>query len=868
MKIVTKLAVSSILSHRVRSIIVCAAVILTSVLFITVMSVTFNIFGGLQLMLAAGSDFHASVSASDLNLTPAGLLEEIESNKTVKEAYIFAAVGDITSENSNSTGRVYSVSSEKALPHLFIKITEGQFPLYAGGIALNILDFPDTQIGQSIKIDARRMEIAKDGSGIYNEHPLICTVSALFESEADRGAQPAAVILYDETEPGGLAAAVIYLNFYNSLNIAGKHNALTIELGQYVREGAELRSNVNNAYLSARYSVLSPTNILFVMFSVAIIFFCAFLLIYNIYSIALTQDMRSYGMLGVIGMTYKQLRSMIRCQALLYYAVSVPVGTAAGYFIGWKLLVPVFMSMSGEDINYRFNILIIISSAFLTLFTLLFSALRPLHRIKKLTPVEAVSGGGKLISKKERKGSDVNPFTLAFYSAARNPGRLTITSLSAALSVILLILLSSLVTVIHDIGVNDLGMTDIRLTPLYQRHMMTVGSNQVRTYQAQAQLGSAEGVIGDGVFEAIRTLDGIGETWAIRYAEADVKANERSVAEAQALIDKFPEEDREVYNTSRLEQITGGSVHSLFIGIPDDLCQYIRITEDEFYSGNELFDGTHVISVDNLNIYYNQGNLSEMFSEGETISSDQLSHDYAVITPELQYPFDALWYITGFISWEYCVQLFIMPESVFAAEFGEGAIYSILCDYAGTPLRETAALSEEERRFRGEVDNLTADYTVTNGDITTSIEVSGRFDGREELQNRLFAIRLTGYSLCAIIFAIGLINMINSSLSSVMERRREYAMLEAVGMTGRQMQTMMLTEGFIGGALAIAITLIIGAPAVKLFMNAVIIGKGVSVNIIPAIVMLALELAVSALTSLVSFRNIRKTPLTGRLRVE
>ena len=101
-----------------------------------------------------------------------------------------------------------------------------------------------------------------------------------------------------------------------------------------------------------------------------------------------------------------------------------------------------------------------------------------------------------------------------------------------------------------------------------------------------------------------------------------------------------------------------------------------------------------------------------------------------------------------------------------------------------------------------------------------------------------------------------------------MERRREYAMLEAVGMTGLQMQTMMLTEGFIGGALAAAITLIIGAPAVKLFLNAVIAGKNVSVNIIPAIIMLALELVVSALTSLVSFRNIRKTPLIARLRVE
>jgi len=76
MKIVTKLAVRSLKSHRGRSAVIGMAIILTLVLFMTVISIAYDIFTSsqLSLMLATGSDFHSMVYSGGMTLEEAALL--------------------------------------------------------------------------------------------------------------------------------------------------------------------------------------------------------------------------------------------------------------------------------------------------------------------------------------------------------------------------------------------------------------------------------------------------------------------------------------------------------------------------------------------------------------------------------------------------------------------------------------------------------------------------------------------------------------------------------------------------------------------------------------------------------------------------
>ena len=54
---------------------------------------------------------------------------------------------------------------------------------------------------------------------------------------------------------------------------------------------------------------------------------------------------------------------------------------------------------------------------------------------------------------------------------------------------------------------------------------------------------------------------------------------------------------------------------------------------------------------------------------------------------------------------------------------------------------------------------------------------------------------LIGGILCAIIGLVGLLNFFNAMMTGILSRRREFAVLQAVGMTNRQLKTMLIYEG-------------------------------------------------------------------------
>ena len=54
-----------------------------------------------------------------------------------------------------------------------------------------------------------------------------------------------------------------------------------------------------------------------------------------------------------------------------------------------------------------------------------------------------------------------------------------------------------------------------------------------------------------------------------------------------------------------------------------------------------------------------------------------------------------------------------------------------------------------------------------------------------------------GGLLCAIIAIVGILNFFNAMMTSILSRRREFAVLQAVGMTGKQLKSMLIWEGML-----------------------------------------------------------------------
>ena len=853
-----RLALQQIRSHKIRSSLIALAVVLTSVLFMTVMSIAYCIMDSYQLslMLATGSDFHAQIGDSGYSLTGEELLHEIKSAPEVSEAFLMGVtyhpVPD--TEYLGEEATVIFTDSKQILPHLFMTVTEGRFPEQESEILLSEGLFPLLDVGDTITFtySSYSEETAK-----YEEVDQTYTVSGLYRCDAD--AAIPAVALYSEEIAGELGLSMdIMVSFHSSFGLQERLNLVTGRLAEYEVSGVMTSGMVNGAYVAADLGeIFRPANILMFVFVVAVVFFAAFLLIYNIYAIGLTQDMQTFGLLWVVGMTHRQMKRLTYVQTTFIGAVSLPVGLAAGYLIGFRLLSPVFMSMSGDVLPYRFSPWILFLSFILTVFTLFFSALRPLKRIKKLTPVQAVSGD--IISEKNDKERPIqitaSPFRLAMAGIRRSHGRAVITSLSAMLSVLLFVILGGLVDYVMEYTYRTAGRFDINLSLVYDE---IIEQFETGAMQTLTLYNTCDASIDKEIFEDVVALDSVDELYALRFQRIRANASPRLMEKISEFLAQQEEESLDM-DTVMIDAANGVLTDAVIMGIPDELCQYLRVGRNadgtaRFYDGEELYDGNHVLSVFTEKIW-GANYLDLHLFDGDLLESDSLSSKYEVLPIEL--PADGygiLWEVCRYSYIKGDTALFLMPMSVFEKEFPDAPVFTVLAN----------AKEGREEELRTAIDELTDSKIVEYEDISYYYRTSGRLDDLEKLGSRLFALRLTGYSLSGIIFFIGVLNMINSALTSMLLRRREFAMLETVGMTRLQLRQMLLYENSVGGVFGM-ISLVIGSLLSGTVLTAAF-GMEISILSLPAVGIMLLLLVVGAVTAEISYRFLAGTSLTERMK--
>lgn len=847
-----RLARLQIQSHQLRTIFVAVAAVLTSILYMTVISVSYCILDYTQLsaMLAGGSDFHASVSDTGYSISGETLRREIQNAPEVSEAFLLGtgsafSTYTVYTDSENQGMDIVFANREKLLPHLFITPTEGQFPKSPDEIMLYEGAFPDLSVGDHIQLTYNCSNGETKGKAY--------TVSGFYDCDADRPIP--AVTLYNENGVQELDIAVeVMIRFHSSFGIFRRLEAVMERLRGWELSGVDGNPQINYAYIAADLGeFFRPGNVLLILCVVAVVFFAAFLLIYNIFSISLVQDMRTFGLLRVIGTTHQQMKKLTYAQIILIGCAALPIGLLLGYFIGFRLLSPVFMSLSGITLPYRFSPWIVLISAGLTSFTLFFSALRPLKRIKKMTPVQSVSVEPEedCNKKDRRRENPASPRSLALAGIRRSRGRMLITSLSAMLSVLLFVIVGGLVDGLIGSTFDRLGRFDIDLWLKCQEENSVVISTVPLSFEST----SFRAAIEPDIIERLASSDAVKEMYLLRF--------ERIRAEISPALEEkirtYLTQQEDVFVQQEYQDILGsGLMNSIVIGIPDELCQYIVVSKEAgkpvYCNEGELRGGGHVLCISTAD---NGQSFSGMLFTGDMLSSDALKMNYEVVAAELPYGiYTALGEICSYTyipTWDEV--LFLLPMSVFEKEFHDAPVFTILAN-AKESMEET--LQEEVQEY---TDGRDRDI---NG-VSYSYRTAGKLNELADLRVRLAAIRLTGYSLCGIIFLIGILNMVNSALTSMILRRREFAMLETVGMTRAQLRRMLLYENSVGGYLGI-VSFVVGS----ILSNAMLtqaFGVDIAPISLPAIGILLLLFAAGGITAELSYRMLTKASLTERVRL-
>ena len=119
-----------------------------------------------------------------------------------------------------------------------------------------------------------------------------------------------------------------------------------------------------------------------------LILFTGYLIIYNVFQISVTNDIRFYGLLKTIGTTGRQLRRIIRYQALALSLAGIPVGLLLGWLVGAGLTPAVIGRLNGVTNVVSVNPVLFAASALFALVTVLLSCRKPGRMAAKVSPVE------------------------------------------------------------------------------------------------------------------------------------------------------------------------------------------------------------------------------------------------------------------------------------------------------------------------------------------------------------------------------------------------------------------------------------------------------------------------------------------------
>ena len=130
-------------------------------------------------------------------------------------------------------------------------------------------------------------------------------------------------------------------NYSNSFDIEHKTDALLNRLYGDQKKAPDF--GINWAYTTSSVDGgMAAGGIVMIL----VIFAAGYLIIYNIFHINISANIRSYGLLKTIGTTSRQIQQMVRTQAAIYCAVGIPIGLVSGILIGNVMMQSIMRTMN------------------------------------------------------------------------------------------------------------------------------------------------------------------------------------------------------------------------------------------------------------------------------------------------------------------------------------------------------------------------------------------------------------------------------------------------------------------------------------------------------------------------------------------
>jgi len=627
---------------------------------------------------------------------------------------------------------------------------------------------------------------------------------------------------------------------------------------------------VNWGYTGANLAEnFDPTTAIFIVVMLLLILFTGYLIIYNVFQISVAGDVRFYGLLKTIGTTPRQIRRMIRQQALLLSVVGIPIGLVLGWLVG-KALVPVVISqLDGVSSVTSTSPWIFVGSALFALVTVFISCLRPGRMAGRVSPIEALrytESSGRTKGKRTKK--KVSIFSMAWANLGRSRGKTFITIVSLALAVVLFQLVVTFVngfdmdryvsrSFASDFQIADAGyfqngelgadwpLSEDVIAAINAQGGVTSGG---RTYGAGASVQSFqpenwlrqimnpyydENALNAMLSERARDPEGNLASMAMLYGMEDYGLDHLTVVDGDLA---------DVYDPAKKAVAVVVPTDDYGKALPDTTSRkvgdkmWLRFVEEWEYVARET--GEVYASPDDI---------------PETVAYEERAKKYH----DVEYTVAALVAMPGSLSYGYSMlesEEIVINAQNFIADSGNDDIMYYAFD---TSDAATAGMEE-----------FLSDYTEN---IDPALDYQSKQTYIDEFNSFRNMFALLGGTLSAIIAVIGVLNVFNAILTGITSRRRELAMLQSIGMTAKQLRRMLVIEGLLYtlGAVALAAVLVLAiSPFAGEAVGGIFFWFSYKPTYWPLFVAAPVFAAVGVLIPLASVHRMQRNSVVDRLREE
>ena len=574
-----------------------------------------------------------------------------------------------------------------------------------------------------------------------------------------------------------------------------KNQSDTLSYEQSLIDDTELYPQ-NNARLLSYNGISSDDDIIAVLsvFMATLIFIIMFgsvALIYNSFSISISERTRQFGILKSVGATQKQILGTVMYEVVYLCIVSIPAGFiigCAGMGITLYGIKDIFNMALNDTVTGVYLSLYVRPWMFVTVMILGFittfiSALIPAVRAMRIMPVDSIRGRYDIkLKAKKLKTSKLAykifgfPGMIAKKNFKRSKKKYRSTVLSLCVSVVLFVSTSSFSSYMInavDVMANNSDY-DVRAA-IYMEEDEGVRAQNEEYYS---------------LYDRLKRINGVKTVSRCTTMYSDVSVTKEMVTEKYRKMYLDEEYQNTEYNNEipiKLCFVDTAEYNRLVsengIDIPDDEKPYgLLLNKDdtrwEDTDGKVWQEGSDVFVIKDypcamtslIHIYEDEENerieYSDIYIAGEVKDKDRTAYD----APCVIYPYDVIDNMRN--------------ERVYGSEVLEYFFKTDKHKYVTSEVTDILEAAGTEQMFTGTVQDIR----------------------QEEEENRAIELLVSifAYGFIILISLIAMANVFNTISTNIMIRRGEIAMLKSVGMSDRQLHKMMYYECVLYGIKGLA----------------------------------------------------------------